>query len=808
MTTTLPLPSSDELASPSQIPRSEAAQFQIGGMSCAGCAASVSQTLRQIPGVSLADVNLAAEQARVVFDPDRVSVEDLIKAVDNSGFSATLTDPETAIQILQDNHQQGIREARDRFLLAAIPSAILMGVMLYCMSHNMPHNVHHHILALVLAFPVVFVAGWATHQQSWAAIRRKAPNMDVLISLGTVPTYLIGLLAVPEVTVFVEVSAMVMAFHLLSRYLDRRARGKASQAIERLAGLQVKQAHLLPTSSEVDGAQEGSGHEGREESDRLSDWPIADAVDVPIQVVRVGDRLLVKPGEVIPADGRVVAGCSSVNEAIATGEPMPVEKSNGDRAIGATVNQQGSLVVEVTRTGRNTFLAQMIRLVQEAQGSKVPVQQLADRVTGYFVPVVLLLALATFAVWTLAADPLGQFARSAATVLPWVNAELSPLSLAAFNTIAVLVVACPCALGLATPMALMVGAGKGAERGILIRNGEALQTLQSVTTVVFDKTGTLTQAKPRVQAIWPIERQEDVLKWAAAAEQLSEHPLARAIVEYANQHQIELPDVQEMQAIAGCGIRATVGERHILVANPSYASQHLSDVDIDGVNKNGTDTDNIDMSSLAETIAGWEKQGQTVAIVGLDEACLGAMAIADPLKPESAQAIEQLKRRGLQVAMLTGDNPRAAATIAQRAGIDRVQAGMLPADKIAWVQKLQANGEVVAMVGDGINDAPALKQADVGIALGTGTDIAIEAADLALVRGDLRAVAEAMTLARFTFRKIKQNLGWASIYNLIALPIAACGLLHPIMAEIAMAFSSLNVIWNSLTLRTARFDDM
>ncbi|MEO0353207.1 MAG: heavy metal translocating P-type ATPase [Cyanobacteria bacterium P01_A01_bin.3] len=796
MTTTFPYSSSENPALSPEQAKSEAAQLQIGGMSCAGCSASVSQTLNQIPGVSLAEVNLAAEQARVVFEPGQVTVEGLLQAVNDSGFSATLADPETAIQILQDNHQQGIREARDRFLLAAIPSAILMGVMLYCMSKNMPHNMHHHILALVLAFPVVFVAGWVTHQQSWAAIRRKAPNMDVLISLGTVPTYLIGLLAVPEVTVFVEVAAMVMAFHLLSRYLDKRARGKASQAIERLAGLQVKQAHLLPTPPREDDAQERSdraGEDGGGSDGELIDWPIADAVDVPIQVVQVGDYLLVKPGEVIPADGQVVAGSSSVNEAIATGESMPVEKSSGDRAIGATVNQQGSLVVEVTRTGRNTFLAQMIRLVQEAQGSKVPIQQLADRVTGYFVPVVLALALTTFAVWTLAAGPLGQFARSAAAVLPWVNADLSPLSLAAFNTIAVLVVACPCALGLATPMALMVGAGKGAERGILIRNGEALQTLQSVTTVVFDKTGTLTQAKPSVQNIWPAGRQEEVIEWAAAAEQLSEHPLARAIVEYASQQQVELPDVQEMQAIAGCGIRATVGDHQVLVANPRYAAQQLTGVETD---------------RLTEAITEWEELGQTVAIVGLDGACLGAIAIADPLKPESARAIEQLKRRGLQVAMLTGDNPRAAAAIAQRAGIDCVKAGMLPADKIAWVQELQASGEVVAMVGDGINDAPALKQADVGIALGTGTDIAIEAADLALVRGDLAAVAEAMTLARFTFRKIKQNLGWASIYNLIALPIAACGLLHPIMAEIAMAFSSLNVIWNSLTLRTARFDDM
>ena len=665
----------------------EAANFRIGGMSCAGCAASVTRTLSQMPGVTLAEVNFAAEQARVVYDPQQVSVDALVEAVSDGGFSARPIDAGNALEFLQEDNRQGIREARNRLILAAVPATLLMAVMLYCMWHELPHNVHHHLLTLVLAFPVVFIAGWPTHRRSWAALRRQAPNMDVLISLGTLPTYLTGLLAVPEVTVFVEVAAMVMAFHLLSRYLDKRARGQASRAIEQLARLQVKQAHLLRS---LPSAGEGSGPADELNPDAESNgWDTSDVVDVPIQAVCVGDRLLVKPGEVIPTDGRVVMGYSSVNEAIATGESMPVDKSKGDRAIGATVNQQGTLVVEVTRTGSDTFLAQMIRLVQEAQGSKVPIQQLADRVTGYFVPFVLVLAVMTFATWMVAAEPLHRWAESASTVLPWVNAELSPLALAAFNTIAVLVVACPCALGLATPMALMVGAGRGAERGILIRNGEALQTLQLLTTVVFDKTGTLTQAQPEVQAIWPEERTAEILYWAAAAERMSEHPLAQAIVNSAERFELTLPEVRQMEAIAGCGIQARIGDRSILVGKPTFAAQTLGGLEV-----------------AAETIAQLEAAGQTVVVVGLDGNFLGAISIADPLKPASAEAVRRLKARGLTVAMLTGDNPRAAAAIGERAGIDTVEANVLPDGKIEWVRQLQEKGEVVAMVGDGINDAP------------------------------------------------------------------------------------------------------
>ncbi|WP_051039858.1 cation-translocating P-type ATPase [Synechococcus sp. PCC 7336] len=767
----------------------EAAQLKIGGMSCAGCAASVTRVLDRLPGVALADVNFAAEQARVVFDPERVSLTDLVNAVRTNGFEAAPLDWDSNLGDAETDEWAGVRQARNRLLLAAVPAGILMAVMIYCMAYGMPHNEHHHLLALVLAFPVVFVAGWPTHTASWAALRRQAPNMDVLISLGTLPTYFTGLLAVPEVTVFVEVAAMVMAFHLFSRYLDKRARGQASQVIRRLMQLQVKEAHLVQgSSSESSAAREGDS-ERIAPADLSAFLGTADVVDVPIRAVQVGDRLLVKPGEVIPADSRVLSGRSSVDEAIATGESLPVAKATGDRVIGATTNQQGLLLVEVTQIGSGTFLAQMIRLVQQAQGSKVPIQQLADRITGYFVPVVIVLAAVTFVVWTIAAQPLHRWVEAIAPIVPWVNADLSPLALAAFNTMAVLVVACPCALGLATPMALMVGAGCGAERGILIRHGEALQTLQSVDTVVFDKTGTLTQARPEVQAILPADRRGEVLYWAAAAERASEHPLAGAVVARAEAEGIDAPIATEIEAMLGRGLRASVGERAVLVGSPDWVASVASS--------------EIDWQEQIETL---EAAGQTVVLVALDGSILGAIAIADALKLDAETAIASLQGRGLQLALLTGDNPRAAAAIAERVGIATVRAGVLPEGKIEWVRQLQQEGHMVAMVGDGINDAPALKQADVGIALGTGTDIAVEAADIALVRGELIGVEQALSLARATFDKIEQNLWWAYAYNLIALPVAACGLLHPIMAEIAMALSSLNVVWNSLRLKSIEFD--
>lgn len=740
------------------------AHLAIAGMSCAGCARGVTKLLQDVPGVEQADVNFAAEQARIRFDPARTDVAALRAAVDAGGFEAKpLADDEPSVEAGADERA---RAQLVRVAIAWVPTFALMGVMLYCAVFDMPHNMHHRWLMLALAFPVVFVAGWPTHRGSWAALRRGHPNMDTLISLGTVPTYAAGLSGIPDTTPFVEVAAMVMAFHQLSRYLERRARGKASQAIRQLQALQVKQAHLLVGGKEALGAD-------------------SESVDVPIKAVQVGDILLVKPGEAIPTDGSIVAGVSSINEAIATGESLPVEKTVGDEAIGATLNQQGWLAVEVTRPGSESFLAQTIRLVQEAQGSKVPVQALADRVTAYFVPAIVVIATLTFVAWALAAATLHPWLATVATVLPWVDAQRSPLAVAAFNAIAVLVVACPCALGLATPVALMVGSGRGAENGILIRHGAAIQTLQSTTRVVLDKTGTVTVGRPQVTVVVPEAERERVLALAAAAERGSEHPLAQAVVRAARDRELEVPSLTSLQTEVGQGIVATVAEQTIAVGS----WQFLSDRGLD------TAAGQIQVEEL-------EAAGQTVIGVADADRVIGWIALADTLKPDAVAAVKQLQDLGLRPALVTGDNPRVAAAIASAVGIQEVRASALPGDKVEALKAWQANGEVVAFIGDGINDAPALKQADVGIAMGTGADIALEAADIAIAGEELLGAVRALSLSRATFRKIRQNLAWAYGYNLVMLPIAAAGLLHPIMAEVAMALSSLTVIWNSLQLKT------
>lgn len=747
----------------------EVAHLAIAGMSCAGCARGVTKLLQNVPGVQQADVNFAAEQARVRFDPAQTNVAALIAAVDDGGFGASPllenAPRDEAEEIERERSQLG------RVGLAWMPTLALMGVMLYCAMFGMPHNLHHRWLMLALAFPVVFVAGWPTHRGSWAALRRGHPNMDTLISLGTVPTYLAGLSGIPDTTPFVEVAAMVMAFHQLSRYLERRARGKASQAIRHLQALQVKQAHLVLTSSGVNASSNGVS----------ANSAIA---DVPIAAVRVGDVLSVKPGEAIPTDGRIVAGTSSVNQAIATGESLPVSKTVGDEVIGATINQAGWLAVEVTRPGSESFLAQTIRLVQEAQGSQVPVQALADRITSYFVPAIVALAVATFGIWAIAADFLHPWFANVAATLPWVEAQRSPLAIAAFNAISVLVVACPCALGLATPVALMVGSGRGAESGILIRHGAAIQSLQSVTRVLLDKTGTVTVGRPQVTEILPASEPDRVLALAAAAECGSEHPIAAAIVQAASDRQLDVESLDELHSEAGRGVVAAIGERTVCVGSLAFLRDRGLGVDVE-----------------PERVSELEASGNTVVGVAEDDRVIGWIALADALKPDATATVAQLHTLGLQPALVTGDNLRVAEAIASELNILEVQASALPADKVETVRAWQARGEVVAVIGDGINDAPALKQADVGIAIGTGADIALEAADIAIAGEELMGAVRAIALSKATFRKIEQNLTWAYGYNLVMLPIAATGLLHPIMAEVAMALSSLTVIWNSLQLK-------
>jgi Cu+-exporting ATPase len=584
--------------------------------------------------------------------------------------------------------------------------------------------------------------------------------MDTLITLGTGASLLTGPLSfLLPVANYAGVSAMIMAFHLTGRYIEESAKGRASEAIRKLLELGAKTAHIERNGKEV---------------------------DVPIEDVEVGDVMIVRPGEKIPTDGVVVSGESTIDESMATGESIPVSKDVGDEVIGATVNQTGLLKVRATRVGKDTFLAQVIKMVEQAQGTKVPIQAFADRVTAVFVPIII-----TIAVLTLAARLIfPQFTRSltaAGGFLPWVNPDLGILTLAVVSMVSVFVIACPCALGLATPTALMVGSGIGAEHGILIRSGEAIQVLKDVGIIVFDKTGTLTKGKPEVTDIVALNdggSESEILTWAASAEYGSEHPLGRAIVAHAQDRNLSLSEPEGFEARRGRGIAARVDGREVNVGS-----------------RRMMDEIGLITPEANEIAARLEKSGKTAMWVAADGRLIGVIAVADTLKEDAQPAIEALHRLGLETAMITGDNRRTAAAIAQTVGIDHVVAEVLPDGKVDEVRRLQERYGSVAFVGDGINDAPALTQADVGLAIGTGTDIAIEASDITLVRGELTAVIEAIKLSRATFRKIRQNLFWAFFYNVIMVPLAVIGWMHPVLAEAAMATSSITVVTNANLLR-------
>jgi Cu+-exporting ATPase len=588
-----------------------------------------------------------------------------------------------------------------------------------------------------------------------------AANMDALITLGTGASLLTGPASfLFPVANYAGVSAMIMAFHLTGRYVEEKAKGQASQAIRKLLELGAKSARVIRAGEEV---------------------------EVPIEDVRVSDVMVVRPGEKIPTDGLVLSGESAVDESMATGESMPVNKSAGDEVIGATVNQEGLLKVEATKVGKNTFLAQVIQLVEEAQGTKVPIQAFADRVTRIFVPVVMSIAALTLLVNLLLPDLMGSLVASG-SFLPWVNPDLGVVTLAIVSMVSVLVIACPCALGLATPTALMVGSGMGAEHGILIRSGEAIQTLKDVAVVVFDKTGTITKGKPEVTDVVGVadDRMADdgILRWAASAERGSEHPLGRAIVARAKADGGSLEEPQAFQAVRGKGVEATVDGRRVLVGSRRLMEER-----------------DIDPAPLEEALRRLEDEAKTAMLVAVGDELVGAIAVADTLKEDSIDAIRELDQMGLETAMITGDNRRTAEAIARQVGIDHVLSEVLPDGKVTEVRDLQDRFGLVAFVGDGINDAPALTQANVGIAIGTGTDIAIESSDVTLVRGELTGVVEAINLSRATFRKIKQNLFWAFFYNVIMVPLAVIGWMHPVLAEIAMASSSVTVVTNANTLR-------
>jgi Cu+-exporting ATPase len=706
------------------------------------------------------NVNLATEKATVSFVPGAASLQDFKQAVAKTGYEVLETAGDKEAEE-GDEAERKMADARFRMRVAwgfTVPITLWMfAEMIFGIVW--PNATIFNLGMIGLALPVLFWVGRRTYTSGLTAVRHGYANMDTLIALGTGVSLLTGPASFFfPVANYAGVAAMIMAFHLTGRYVEESAKGRASQAIRKLLELGAKSANILRDGAEV---------------------------EVPIDEVQVDDVMLVRPGEKIPTDGIVLDGDSAVDESMATGESMPVNKHPDDEVIGSTVNQEGLLKVQATKIGKDTFLSQVIKLVEECQGSKVPIQEFADKVTGVFVPIVIGIAVFTFIAWILISEPM-QSLVSAGSFLPWVSADLGVITLAIVSTVAVLVIACPCALGLATPTALMVGSGMGAENGILIRTGEAIQTLKDVRVVVFDKTGTITKGRPEVTDVVAAEgfMVDDVLRLAASVEVGSEHPLGRCMVEKAKDLELELEQLEGFQAIRGKGVMADLDRGRVLVGSRRLMREN-----------------DIDPGSFESGLQKLENQAKTAMLVAVNGTLAGIVAVADTLKEDSTDAIRELHSIGLQTAMITGDNQRTAAAIAEIVGIDHVLAEVLPDGKVIEVQKLQEEFGLIAFVGDGINDAPALTQANVGIAIGTGTDIAIEASDVTLVRGEITGVVEAINLSRETFRKIKQNLFWAFFYNVAMIPLAVVGWMHPVLAEIAMATSSITVVSNANRLR-------
>jgi P-type Cu+ transporter len=746
--------------------------FGVTGMTCASCVGRVERALKKVPGVLEASVNLANERATVGYLAGEVEPQELENAVESAGYGVIREGEGSSVE---DSHEREYGKLKSDFLLAAALTAlILLGSLPMMLGLEPPiPMLWLNPALLALATPVQFWAGWRFYRGAWGALKHRQANMNTLVVMGTSAAYLYSavaalapqLFAAGRADVYFDTSALIITLILLGRLLEARAKGRTNEAIKKLAGLQPKTARVVRGGEEV---------------------------DVPFEEVKIGDIVVVRPGEKIPVDGWVLSGESAVDESMITGESIPVTKREGDEVIGATMNMSGSFCFEATKVGEDTALHQIMRMVEEAQGSKAPIQRLADRISAVFVPAVMGVAAITFLVWLL-------FGPEPA------------LTFALLNTVAVLIIACPCAMGLATPTSIMVGTGKGAESGILIRGGETLEAAHKLGTVVLDKTGTLTRGTPELTDIMVEDGvgEEELLRLAASAERASEHPLGEAIVRGAKDRSLPLAEAETFEAVSGGGIRALVEGREVLIGSQRFLSES-------GVSEDG-------LLPKSDELA---REGKTPIFVAVDGELAGLVAVADVVREESREAVEQLHALGLEVAMLTGDHKSTAEAIARELRVDRVVAEVRPEDKAAEVKRLQGTGKKVGMVGDGINDAPALAQADVGISIGTGTDVAMEAGDLTLISGDVRGVARAIMLSKATVRNIKQNLFWAFAYNVALIPVAAgvlyplfsdggvpetlrpvlgeYGFLNPVLAAVAMALSSVTVVSNALRLRRVK----
>ncbi|PFE97259.1 copper-translocating P-type ATPase [Bacillus thuringiensis] len=732
---------------------SDKAEFTVSGMTCAACANRVEKRLNKLDGVNKATVNFALESAIVDFNPDEVNVNEMKSAITKLGYKLEVKPDDQDAST--DHRLQEIERQKKKFIISFILSFPLLWAMVSHFSFTsfiyLPDMLMNPWVQLALATPVQFIIGGQFYVGAYKALRNKSANMDVLVALGTSAAYFYSVyLSIQSIgssehmtDLYFETSAVLITLIILGKLFEAKAKGRSSEAIKKLMGLQAKTATVVRDGTEI---------------------------KILIEEVVAGDIVYVKPGEKIPVDGEIVEGKSAIDESMLTGESIPVDKSIGDVVIGSTINKNGFLKVKATKVGRDTALAQIIKVVEEAQGSKAPIQRVADQISGVFVPVVVVIAIIAFAVWMIFVTP-GDFGG------------------ALEKMIAVLVIACPCALGLATPTSIMAGSGRSAEYGILFKGGEHLEATHRLDTVILDKTGTVTNGKPVLTDVIVADgfNENELLRLVGAAERNSEHPLAEAIVEGIKEKKIDIPSSEMFEAIPGFGIESVVEGKQLLIGTRRLMKKF-----------------NINIEEVSKSMEALEREGKTAMLIAIDKEYAGIVAVADTVKDTSKAAIARLKKMGLDVVMITGDNTQTAQAIAKQVGIDHVIAEVLPEGKAEEVKKLQANGKKVAMVGDGINDAPALATANIGMAIGTGTDVAMEAADITLIRGDLNSIADAIFMSKMTIKNIKQNLFWALAYNALGIPIAALGFLAPWVAGAAMAFSSVSVVLNALRLQRVK----